>query len=119
MATPTVNFQISSAQFVSLIRVLRAEMNQHLDTIDRSDRHEVRLFEMNYWLMIDWITKADKAADKSQLKVKIDLMYAKAFIEYWSPVSLPMYEETLLRKAIVNLNRSIDIIAAKRGFINL
>lgn len=117
--TPIVSYQFSATQFIALLRVLRVEMNEHHSNIDTADRHEVLLFEMNYWLMISWLERSDKAIDKKQIKVKMDLMYAKAFVEYWTPVSLPDYEDVLLRKTIVGVNRSIELLRSKRKFINL
>lgn len=118
-STPNVSFNIPKNKFTSLLRCLRAAMNDHLDNLDRNDSEEVRLFEMNYWLLISWIALEDDKRDKTNIKVKVDLMYAKAFLEYWRPVALPIYEEVLLRKVMVDIDSSITHTALKRRFINL
>lgn len=110
---PSVAFKIKTEDFMYLTRALRDEMNGLIATIEDSDLHEQSLFEHNYWLIKSWIVQCE--AESSTVTIKTDLMYAKAFVEYFKVIDLPdPFENMLLCRVIGDFDAGINSIENKR-----
>lgn len=111
--TPEISFKLTKEKFVHLVKVLRYKMNEFVNTGIDDDPLEQYLFEHNYWLLKSWIVQADRQQQGSYT-IKMDIMYAKAFIVYWKPVELPGYENMVIRGVLNELDRGLNNIEHKR-----
>lgn len=111
---PTVAFKMKTEDFHYLVRALREQMNQLIGAIEDDDAYEQLLFEHNYYLLRSWIALCE--TDNQNLTVKVDVLYAKAFVAYFKTAMLPVYENMLLGKVIKDLDCGLQNWEHKRKY---